>query len=66
MVGRGTLYRDIQSWWARLRKKEDPNSIIGKEDYFLSKKSILTLNNLNLEISEGEIYGLTGANGAGK
>ena len=21
VVGRGTLYRDLQSWWARIRKK---------------------------------------------
>lgn len=28
-ISHGTLYRDLQSWWARLRGKEDPNSIIG-------------------------------------
>ena len=31
-VGRGTLYRDLQSLWARIRNKDDPNSIIGKSD----------------------------------
>ena len=28
-IGGGTLKGDIQSWWARKRGKEDPNSIIG-------------------------------------
>ena len=31
IIGRGTLYRDLQSWWARIRNKEDPNSIIGHQ-----------------------------------
>ena len=28
-IGGGTLKGDIQSWWARKRGKEDPNSRIG-------------------------------------
>ena len=40
LVGRGTLYRDLQSWWARVQNKEDPNSIIGANDYHKSKKNI--------------------------
>ena len=27
-VGRGTLYRDLQSFWAKVRNKPDPNSLI--------------------------------------
>jgi len=30
-ISHGTLRQDLQSWWARLRGKEDPNSIIGME-----------------------------------
>ena len=26
-IGGGTLTADLQSWWARVRGKEDPNSI---------------------------------------
>ena len=29
MINHGTLQRDLQSWWARIRGREDPNSIIG-------------------------------------
>ena len=43
LVGRGTLYRDLQSWWARVQNKEDPNSIIGANDYHKSKKNIFSL-----------------------
>ena len=28
VIGHGTLYRDLQSWWATLRGKEDPNTFI--------------------------------------
>jgi len=26
VISHGTLYRDMQSWWAKVRGKEDPNS----------------------------------------
>ncbi len=28
VIGHGTLTHDLQSWWARMRGKEDPNSTI--------------------------------------
>ena len=28
LIGYGTLREDMQSWWARLRGKEDPNSML--------------------------------------
>ena len=55
VIGRGTLYRDLQSWWAKIRNKEDPNSVIGKADIStLKNKSFLALQDINLEIFEGE------------
>ena len=32
-IGGGTLQGDLQSWWARIRGKEDPNLKIGQEAY---------------------------------
>ena len=29
VIGHGTLYRDLQSWWAKVHGREDPNSLIG-------------------------------------
>ncbi len=66
VVGHGTLYRDLQSWWALARGKEDPNSLIGHENRIEKNENILALNNINLEIKKGEIWGIIGANGAGK
>ena len=48
VIGHGTLYRDIQSLYAKLRKKEDPNSIIGSNQT-ITNKNVIALNNLNLE-----------------
>ena len=64
-VGRGTLYRDLQSFWANFRGKEDPNSMIGDADK-KENKQILALNDVNLKINNGGILGIIGENGAGK
>lgn len=64
VIGRGTLYRDLQSWWALKRGREDPNSIIGFKKSL--SKNHLAVNNINLEIKEGDVLGIIGSNGAGK
>ena len=66
VIGHGTLYRDLQSWWAKVRGKEDPNSLIGSTDNGHIDDHILALKNINLEIKDGEVLGIIGANGAGK
>jgi len=66
VIGHGTLYRDLQSWWAKLRGKEDPNTIIGQSDNAIKQDQILALNDINLEINDQEVLGIIGANGAGK
>ena len=67
VIGHGTLYRDLQSLWANIRGKEDPNSIIGNENSINNRKrNILALNNINLEIKKGDVLGIIGHNGAGK
>ena len=66
VIGHGTIYRDLQSWWANVRGKEDPNSIIGQRGKGQVRDKILALNNINLEVKEGEVLGIIGANGAGK
>ena len=66
VIGHGTLYRDLQSWWAKLRGKEDPNSLIGSTRNARVNDHILALKNINLEIKDGEVLGIIGANGAGK
>ena len=67
VISHGTLYRDIQSWWARYQGKPDPNSIIWQNDHNnRPDKNILALKDINLELKEGEVLGIIGKNGAGK
>ena len=67
-IGRGTLYRDLQSFFAKIRGKEDPNSLLGfsNKNEELAEKKFIALNNINLNIKKGEIVGVIGINGAGK
>jgi len=68
-VGTGTLSHDLNRWWARVRGKEDPYSRVGAvNDNANNKKPdyIWALKDINLEIQEGDVFGIIGKNGAGK
>lgn len=64
-IGGGTLQGDLQSWWARKRGKEDPNSKIGSDQRLIGQ-TFMALNGINLTIHKGEAVGIIGKNGAGK
>ena len=64
-IGGGTLRADLESWWARIRGKEDPNSIIG-QDQRLIGQTFMALHGIDLTIYKGEAIGIIGGNGAGK
>lgn len=63
-IGGGTLQGDLQSWWARIRGKEDPNTRIGEKR--LAGQTFMALNGINLTVYKGEALGIIGGNGAGK
>ncbi|HOI72900.1 MAG TPA: polysaccharide ABC transporter ATP-binding protein [Syntrophales bacterium] len=68
VIGHGALYRDLQSWWARKRGKEDPNTPVGfrQADPVSGGDRFWALREIGLEIEHGETVGIIGKNGAGK
>ena len=64
-IGGGTLQGDLQSWWARIRGKEDPNTKIGQEQRLVGQ-TFMALNGIDLTVYKGEALGIIGSNGAGK
>jgi lipopolysaccharide transport system ATP-binding protein len=65
----GTLSRDIERAWARMRGKEDPFLIIGETNDRTKKSEsdiVWSLKDINFEIEKGDAVGIIGRNGAGK
>jgi len=67
VISHDTLYKDIVSWWYKIRGKEDPNSLISLQHGEGARKgSFLALNDVSFEIKAGDRVGIIGKNGAGK
>lgn len=68
-IGTGTISRDLERTWARIRGKEDPFLKIGEiNDRSVKGESdiVWSLKDLNFEIEQGDAVGIIGRNGAGK
>lgn len=68
VIGHGTLYRDLQSWWARSRGKEDPNESLDFPSTRgnLAAERVWALQGVSFLAGQGEVLGIIGKNGAGK
>ncbi len=64
-IGYGTLKRDLQSWWAKIRKKEDPNRKL-TGGWYRKDGTFRALDDVSLSVERGETLGIIGRNGAGK
>jgi lipopolysaccharide transport system ATP-binding protein len=69
-ISHGTLYRDLQSWVARVRGKEDPNSLVTAHQTGSNNRQFggrfLALDDVSFDVKEGTALGIIGRNGAGK
>lgn len=67
--GTGTLSRDIERKWAKIRGKEDPYSKIEDVNDRTQKPisdMVWSLKDINFNINKGDAVGIIGRNGAGK
>ncbi len=66
------LFKDVQSWWARVCGREDPNAKIeapgmgGSPMRDPGNDRFWALRDISAEIRQGEVLGIIGRNGAGK
>jgi len=70
-LGYGTLRRDLQSWWARRRGREDPNAPVGQKrperpGGVAGTSRFWALEAVGFAVRPGEVVGVVGRNGAGK
>ncbi len=68
-LGTGTLSHDLNRWWSKLRKNEDPDILAGEiNDRTKTGGSnfIWSLKEVSFSVNEGDIFGIIGSNGAGK
>src|SRR6201996_6748586 len=68
-IGTGTISRDLERYWARIRGKEDPFLKIGETNDRSTKGTsnvVWSLKDLNFDIEQGDAVGIIGKNGAGK
>jgi lipopolysaccharide transport system ATP-binding protein len=69
VIGATTLRDELKRLGAKLRNKEDPTVPLDKVNHLNHKAKgsyVWALQNINLEIKEGEVIGIIGNNGAGK
>ena len=69
LVGTGTLSKDVNRAWAKLRGKPDPYATLVELNDRTKKSSsnmIYALKDINFSVEQGEVLGIIGKNGAGK
>jgi lipopolysaccharide transport system ATP-binding protein len=65
IINNGVLWKDLQSYLARMFSWEDPNTKIGHEAVY-DQRGFWALSGINMEIEQGDRIAIIGRNGAGK
>jgi lipopolysaccharide transport system ATP-binding protein len=66
-IGTGTLSRDLEVWWAKVRGKPNPLLKIGQTDHENQDgQTLWALQDVSFQVQQGEVLGIIGRNGAGK
>ncbi len=66
-IGTGTVSRDLNLWWAKLRGKPNPMLRIGETDHGnRDNEDLWALKDVSFSVKQGEVLGIIGKNGAGK
>jgi len=69
VINHGRLTKDLQSWWARIRSKPDPNIPLGMADArrrTIEGDRFWALQDVSFDVKHGDRLGIIGRNGAGK
>ncbi len=67
VISHQTLTKDLQSWWARVRGKEDPNApLVSQQGDNASSGRFWALKDVTFQVRQGDVVGVIGRNGAGK
>ncbi|HQK04326.1 MAG TPA: ABC transporter ATP-binding protein, partial [Anaerolineaceae bacterium] len=56
VIGTGTLTRDFERWWARVRGKPDPYSPVAQDHNYRYRggETILALDDVSFTVQQGE------------
>lgn len=65
-INHGTLSHDLQSWWAKVRGKDDPNASLHANELGTDNAHFLALDDVSFQVQQGDVLGVIGNNGAGK
>jgi lipopolysaccharide transport system ATP-binding protein len=68
-LGTGTISRDLERWFAKVRGKEDPFLRIGEDNDRTTvgtSNIVWSLRDIDFEVQQGQVVGVIGRNGAGK
>src|SRR5262249_16855464 len=68
VINHGMLFKDLQSYWARLRGRPDPNAPLFQPTIAAGRRQgeiFRAVDDVSLEVEQGETLGIIGRNGAG-